>query len=124
MSGKTEITLNKKQEVTISGTESLYAISRRDWQRLTKAIKKIKPVSSTWLNVAWGTLGMAFSCLISWLTNKDEHIISIIGCTAFAISICSFIANKSERKVFLEPVTNLNDVFQEIEDEINKENDE
>ena len=123
MSGQTEITLNTKQEVTIIRTELLYTIPRRDWNRLSKAINGVKPYNPIWSSIAWGSLGIGVSCVLSWFTNMSSLFLIILGSIAFGVAICAFFSIKGEKNVFLEPVNHLHEVIQEIQDEVIDTND-
>lgn len=118
MGDKAGVTINKEQQIIYTKSEQSYVISRRDWQRLTRTIQKLHLSSDKWSNVAWGTLGIGSSCVLSWVTAAKDTWLLVVGCTAIGIAVISFIAKHSERHQQKISIENLKEVVLEIEEAI------
>lgn len=118
MGDKAGVTINKEQQIIYTKSEQSYIISRRDWKRLTRTIQKLRISSDKWSNVAWGTLGIGSSCVLSWVTGVKGTWLLVVGCTAIGVAVISFIAKHSERHQHKTSIENLKEVVLDIEEAI------
>ena len=118
MGDKAGVTINKEQQIIYTKSEQSYIISRRDWKRLTGTIQKLCLSSDKWSNIAWGTLGIGSSCLLSWGTGTNDTWLLVVGCTAIGVAIFSFIAKHSEHLQHKSSIDNLKEVVLDIEEAI------
>ena len=88
MSEQVGITINKEHEITYTSKECSYIISKRDWDRLSRTINRLKHSSNKWANIAWGALSACVSFICSWLTCRDYMVLLVLGVVALAIAIC------------------------------------
>jgi len=112
------ITLSKQQEVTYTQKEDGYVISGRDWKRLKKKISNLQIPSKRWSNIAWGSLGTGLSCMGSWIAEKENTSLLIVGAVGITSAIISFCAAQSEKKQHSEHVVDIKEVVLEIEEVI------
>lgn len=112
------VTISTEQQIFYAKKEYSYVISKRDWTRVTTTIDKLQGPSAVWSNVAWGTLGIAVSCLASWATCNDTIYLLGIGCLASGIAVCSFFANYFTKKTYIASLSLLKEVVEEIENVI------
>ena len=75
-------------------------------------------MADIWSNVAWGTLGIGFSSVLSWCTGYKETWILVIGCTTLGISVCSFVGMFCERAQNRGSINSLKEIVQDIEEAI------
>lgn len=118
MSEQVGITINKEHEITYTSKECSYIISKRDWDRLSRTINRLKHSSNKWANIAWGALSACVSFICSWLTCRDYMVLLVLGVVALAIAICSFFTASIDKKHYIASVDQLKEVIKEIEDEI------
>lgn len=118
MNEQAGVTISKEQQITYTKKEYSYVISNRDWKRITKTINRLESPSPMWSNVAWGSLGIGISCLLSWFTNKNILWFLIVGCLAFGVAICSFCMAYSVTKKYESSKAHLIEVVEDIEDAI------
>lgn len=68
--------------------------------------------------MAWGTLGIGSSCVLSCVTGSKDTWLLIVGCTAIGVALISFIAKYSERHHHKSSIENLKEVILDIEEAI------
>lgn len=118
MSEQVGITINKEHEITYTSKECSYIISKRDWDRLSRTINKLKPSSNVWSNIAWGALSASLSFIGSWMTDTDSQWLLFIGLVGLAVSVCAFFAAKADEKHYIASTEQLKEVVIDIENEI------
>ena len=110
------ITINKEQQVAYTQKEEGYVITSRDWKRIKNYIKKLKIPTPIWSNIAWGTLGIGVSCMVSWFTNRENVEFLVTGVFCIGVATCSFFASRNEIKHYNGALDNLKDIIVEIDE--------